>query len=103
MMKFKNFLILFVGVLLVGGITYLGIRYTSNSQKTFYSEGYILSFNKSNSKSTRYNFSNDTNYKISYDNEISFLDVLDDNVRVPNTSFVHYNDGSISLLKKALF
>ena len=102
MMKFKNFLILFVGVLLVGGITYLGIRYTSNSQKTFYSEGYILSFNKSNSKSTRYNFSNDTNYKISYDNEISFLDVLDDNVRVPNTSFVHYNDGSISLLKKGV-
>ena len=106
-MKKKIIFIMVSVLLMIGALVYTGITFYSASQKSFTKAGYILnaekgSGNTSDSKSVKYYFNENTNYKNSFDNTIEFKDTNGDKVKVDEASFVHYNDDSISLLKKGV-
>ena len=103
-MKLKHILFLIIGVIITTGVVIFGVSLTNSNKKTFSNDGYILSSGNSaeDEKSIKYNFSTNTQYNVSYDDGVSFNDVLNNAVRVPNNSFVHYNNQNISLLKKGV-
>ena len=106
-MKKKIFFI-FVSVLLMIGVTvYMAINIQKESVKTFSKGGYILNTESSNKEeknaaAVKYYFSANTSYKNSLNNTVEFKDTNGDKVKVPEASFVHYDDDSISILKKGV-
>ncbi len=104
----KKIIFIMVSVLaMIGALIYTGITFYSASQKTFVKAGYILnaekgSGNTTEGKSVKYYFSENTNYKNSFDDTVEFKDTNGEKVKVNETSFVHYSDESISLLKKGV-
>lgn len=106
-MKKKIVFIVVSVLIMIGALVYTGITFYNASQKSFTKAGYILnvekqSGNTSDSKSVKYYFNENTNYKNSFDDTIEFEDTNGDKVKVDTASFVHYNDESISLLKKGV-
>ena len=92
-------------VIMIFGITYMGIKKYQSSMKTFSKAGYIIDVNKTtegNEKSTVYYFNNETKYKNRYDEKIIFDDVNGQKVGVSQASFIHYDDKSIGVLKKSV-
>ena len=82
----------------------MAISKYQSSMKRFEKAGYILSSKKntlSENKSNAYFFNNDTKYKNRYDETVIFADVNGEKIDVPEASFIHYNDNSIGVLKKA--
>lgn len=106
-MKKKIILIIIPVLVMIGVTVYTGIQVASSTKKTFEKAGYILnaekgSANTTESKSVKYYFNENTEYKTKYDNTIEFKDSNGDKVKVDEASFVHYNDESVSLLKKGV-
>ena len=92
-------------VIMIFGITYMGIKKYQSSMKTFSKSGYIIDVNKTtegNNKSTVYYFNNETKYKNRYDEKVIFDDVNGQKVGVSQASFIHYDDESIGVLKKSV-
>ena len=92
---------------MIGALVYTGITFYGASKKTFVKAGYVLSADKKsensvNDNSVKYYFSENTSYKNSFDNTIEFEDTDGNSVRIDDATFVHYNDDSISLLKKGV-
>ena len=103
-MKKKIVFILFSVLLMTSIISYMAISKYQSSMKHFEKAGYILSSKKntlSENKSNAYFFNNDTKYKNRYDETVIFADVNGEKIDVPEASFIHYNDNSIGVLKKA--
>ena len=104
----KKIIFIFVSVLLMIGVTvYMAINLQKDSVKTFTKGGYILNTESAdkddkNASAVKYYFSANTAYKNSLNNTIEFKDTNGDKVKVPEASFVHYEDDSISLLKKGV-
>ena len=66
-------------LVMIGALIYTGITFYSASQKTFVKAGYILnaekgSGNTTEGKSVKYYFSENTNYKYSFDDTVEFKD-----------------------------
>lgn len=106
-MKKKIVFIVVSVLVMLGATVYMGIHLSKTSQKSFVKSGYILnvekqSGNDSDSKSVKYYFNENTQYKNSYDNMVEFEDTNGDKVKVDDATFVHYSDESISLLKKGV-
>lgn len=103
-MKKKIFFIAISVLIMIFGISYMAINHYLASQKSFEKAGYILSSkdNSSSNKSTAYYFSDNTKYKNRFDDTVTFNDVNGDKVNVDESSFIHYNDESIGVLKKAV-
>ena len=100
----KVFFIVLSVLLMVFGISYMAVVHFRDSQKSFVRAGYILD-NKSTSSSNKsnvYYFDEDTSYKTRYDSNVVFTDTNGDKVDVVEASFIHYNDDSIGVLKKAV-
>ena len=95
----KNFLfiilisIMTLVVLVVGAFT----LYKDTSLE-FASDGYIIE--TSTKTNTKYYFSANTKYKENVDDKIAFEDKENKKVSVDPASFVHYNNGNVSFLKK---
>lgn len=106
-MKRKIVFIVLSVLLMLGVTVYMGIRISESSQKTFSKSGYILNSEKltgqeTEGKTIKYYFNENSGYKKGLDETIEFKDTNGDEVRVSEASFVHYNDESISLLKKGV-
>ena len=69
-------------------------RLTINNQK-FIKDGYIYNSNQ------KISIEENTNYKINLDKEVTFQ-IGEEEYEVPETSFVHYNDKSISFLTSGI-
>ena len=111
-MKKKMFFIIVSVLAMIGATVYMGINLQKQSQKTFTKSGYILDSNtssgnekdadKKDSGATKYYFGKDTAYKNSVDTTVEFKDSNGKSVKVPEASFIHYDDDSIGLLKKGV-
>ncbi len=104
MVKKVMFIVLSV-LIMIAGISYMAISSYRSSFKSFEKSGYIIdsrSVSSGNKKSTVYYFDNDEKYKVRYDNNVTFSDVNGEKVDVSPASFIHYNDDSIGVLKKAV-
>lgn len=111
-MKKKMFFIIVSVLAMVAVTIYMGINLQKQSQKTFTKGGYILDSNTTSSANekeadkdkgtTKYYFGKDTTYKNSVDTTVEFKDTNGKSVKVPEASFIHYDDDSIGLLKKGV-
>lgn len=88
-------------ILLLILIFFFGYRVYVNSFEIFQEDGHIL-VETSNSSITRYYFKSGTKYKNTNSNKIVFTDTNDKEVKIDTDSFVHYNNGAISTMKKAV-
>lgn len=76
-----------------------GIAMNKNSYKTFPRDGYVISVDKSE----KYYFTEENKFKIqSSSGKVMMEDNNEQNISLPDESFVHYVDGSISTFKKAV-
>lgn len=99
----KRVVIIVVPIILLSIlIFFFGYRAYVNSFDVFQEDGHIL-VETSNSSITRYYFKSGTKYKNTNSNKIVFTDTNDKEVKIDTDSFVHYNNGAISTMKKALF
>ena len=104
MKKYIIFIVI-IGVILGGFLVKNTIETEQNRYKDFYNSGYIL---KSFIDTAEQNdlekcyFKKDEKYKSNYAGEIEFKDKDGQNVVTSSDSFVHYDDGSISALKKGV-
>ena len=106
-MKKKLIFIIFSVLLVMIAMVYMAIHINNSQQKAFSKAGYILnnetaSSNKTDNKTVKYYFNENESYKNSLDETIEFQDTNGNKVKVNESSFVHYNDESISLLKKGV-
>ena len=111
-MKKKMFFIIVSVLAMIAVTIYMGINLQKQSQKTFTKGGYILDSNTTSSANekeadkdkgaTKYYFGKDTAYKNSVDTTVEFKDTNGKSVKVPEASFIHYDDDSIGLLKKGV-
>lgn len=111
-MKKKMFFIIVSVLAMISVTIYMGINLQKQSQKTFTKGGYILDSNTTSSANekeadkdkgaTKYYFGKDTAYKNSVDTTVEFKDTNGKSVKVPEASFIHYDDDSIGLLKKGV-
>ena len=97
----KKEIFVFASVFLISALIYVfGFQIIQSKYSKFPSSGHILVQN-SNGKTTRYFFDEGTKYKNEINNKVSFEDTSNKKVDIPNASFVHYSNGSISTLKVA--
>lgn len=103
-MKNKIIFIVLSVVLMISATVFMALKVYNSSLKTFTKAGYILNddVSSSNKKNVKYYFNSNTNYKSNYQSDIEFKDTNGKSVSVSEDSFVHYNDDSISLLKKGV-
>lgn len=101
----KKIIFIYLSVfLMISATIFMALKVYNSSLKTFTKAGYILStdVNSSDKKSVRYYFSSNTNYKSNYQENVLFKDTNGKSVSVSSSSFVHYNDDAVSLLKKGV-
>lgn len=79
---------------------FLAYQFQKDKEYTFNKDGYILVSNVEETAS-KYYFSAGSSYQEKYPAKIVFTDIDQNKVVSDNTSFVHYTDGSISVLKKS--
>ena len=86
-------------------IFYFGFKTNQDKYSEFENSGYIISkvYDTEGNfiKSEKYYFSGGTKYKENYSNQVEFENVNAEKTKVAVESFVHYDNGSISSLKKA--
>lgn len=70
-----------------------------NINKTFEGSGYILKYSQDNQ---RYYFEQETKYKNTYNNQITFKNTDGEKIAVDKDNFIHYDDGSISSFVKGV-
>ena len=77
-----------------------GIKLYNNSYSNFKLNGYIIA-SKNDTKSERYYFNENQKYKKTVNKNVVFETTSKNSVSVLENSFVHYDNNSISTLKKA--
>ena len=98
----KKVIVIVVPVLVISLLLFLfGYKIQLSLYGNFPIEGHIITHN-SKGKVTKYYFESGTRYKKVNNNKIVFEDTDDTEVQVPKETFVHYVDGSVSTLKKAV-
>ena len=83
-------------VILTVGVIFL----TKKSEKEFYSAGYIISSNKTNTD--KYYFNDNTVYKENVFDEYVFKNVDNKEVSTSKDNFIHYLDNSLSFMKNGV-
>ena len=98
----KKVIVIVVPVLVISLLLFLfGYKIQLSLYGNFPIEGHIITHN-SKGKVTKYYFESGTRYKKVNNNKIVFEDTDDTEVQVSKETFVHYVDGSVSTLKKAV-
>lgn len=102
-MKKYIFFIVGIGIILAGLLIYNVYNVQKENTKVFADPGYILqSANSQSQKIDKYYFNADEEYKIKNNQKIVFKDTSGDEVTTGKDNFIHYNNGSISSLKKGV-
>lgn len=79
-----------------------GLKVYQESFEKFQYDGFVIG-SANGKESSKYHFSKDEKYKVDETKgEVSFKNNEEEDVVVPDASFVHYTDGSISTFKKAV-
>jgi len=101
--KMKKMIFIILAVIAVASLAfYYGFKLKESQYNQFGNEGYIISTssNNDNLSSTRYYFNSTTKYKKDYNKNVVFENTDNNEVKVEADSFVHYINGSVSVLKK---
>lgn len=100
---FKKIFTIVVPVLAItAAILLFGIKVYNESYSTFQEDGYIISF-ENGKQSNKFYFLKENKYKVNETkNEVTFINTEDEEITIPNDSFVHYTDGSVATFKKAV-
>lgn len=102
-MKKYIFFIVGIGIILAGLLIYNVYNVQKENTKVFADPGYILqSANSQSQKIDKYYFNADEEYRIKNNQKIVFKDTSGDEVTTGKDNFIHYNNGSISSLKKGV-
>ena len=100
---FKKIITIVLPIIAVTAAIFIfGLKVYQDSFDKFQYDGYVIG--TSNGKeSAKYHFSKDEKYKVNDTNaKVEFTSSEEKDVTVPDASFVHYTDGSISTFKKAV-
>ena len=101
-MKKKGFLIVIPVIAVIGIMFFLGIKRYNESFSNFQYDGYVID-NTTNTTSSSYYFNKDAKYKVvPQKNVVSFDNSDNVEVSISDDSFLHFNDGSISVFKKSV-
>lgn len=89
-------------IAVIAAIFVFGFKVYEDSFDKFQYDGYVIG-NIEGKENTKYYFTKDNKYKVNTGkSEVEFTNTDDVEVIVPDASFVHYADGSISTFKKAV-
>ena len=98
----KKVIVIVVPVLIIGLLLFFfGYKMQLSLYGNFPIEGHVITHN-AKGKVTKYYFKSGTRYKKVNNNKIVFEDTDNTEVQVPKETFIHYADGSVSTLKKAV-
>ena len=101
-MKKKGLLIIIPVIAVIGIMFFLGIKKYNESFNNFQYDGYVID-NTANATSSSYYFNKDAKYKVSPTrNMVSFDNSDNVEVSISDDSFLHFNDGSVSVFKKSV-
>ena len=100
---FKKIFTIVVPVLAItAAILLFGIKVYNYSYSTFREDGYILGIAEGKD-ANKYYFLKENKYKVNEaKNEVVFMNTEDEEITIPNDTFVHYTDGSLATFKKAV-
>ena len=102
-MKKYIFFIVGIGIILAGLLIFNVYNVQKENTKIFEDPGYILKSASSESqKVDKYYFNADEEYRIKNNQTVIFKDTSGDEVTTDKVNFIHYNNGSISSLKKGV-
>ena len=99
----KKIITIVLPILVVtAAIFVFGLKVYQDSFNKFQYDGYVIGTD-SGKESFKYSFSKEEKYKVNETKgEVAFKDNEQKDIVVPETTFVHYMDGSISTFKKAV-
>ena len=96
-MKKYIVIIILIGIILGGVLTYNTIKVENENNKTFKDSGYVLqSMQETEQSVERYYFNSNEIYKTKFDKKVVFNNTEGEEVSTNKTNFIHYSDGSIS-------
>lgn len=100
---FKKVITIVIPIIaVIVAIFVFGFKVYEDSFDKFQYDGYVIG-NIEGKENTKYYFTKDNKYKVNTGkNEVEFTNTDDKEVIVPDATFVHYADGSISTFKKAV-
>ena len=100
---FKKVITIVIPIIaVIAAIFVFGLKVYEDSFDKFQYDGYVIG-NIEGKENTKYYFTKDNKYKVNTTkNEVEFSNTDEQEVIVPDASFVHYADGSISTFKKAV-
>ena len=100
---FKKIITIVLPIIAVtAAIFVFGLKVYQDSFDKFQYDGYVIGAS-TGKESAKYHFAKDEKYKVNKsNNEVEFTNSEDKEVVIPDASFVHYTDGSISTFKKAV-
>ncbi len=104
-MKKYIFIIVLIGIILASFLVIGSLNTINDKTKRFDGAGYILQSATSNVESgnvERYYFGEDSTYINRYNEQIKFNDINGNEVLADTNNFIHYNNSSISSLKKGV-
>ena len=97
----KSFwIILIITIITLASLTIGVILLTKESEKEFYSAGYIINSNKTST--TKLYFNDNTVYKENVKEEYVFKNTNDKEVTTSKNNFIHYLDNSLSFMKNGV-
>ena len=101
----KAILITISIIAMISLIFYYGLKVNESKYSEFAGNGYIISkiYDEEGNflKSEKFYFNEGTKYKSNYNNEIVFENANKEESKVTIDSFIHYDNGSLSVLKKS--
>ncbi|MEG0547278.1 MAG: hypothetical protein RR518_00660 [Coprobacillus sp.] len=102
-MKSKKGVLLVIVLVIISmiGVFFIAVSVNNSSLKTFEKGGYVIQAD-SQSQSTRYQFTQGTQYEEKYPNKYAFEDNAGEIAEIESSSFLHYEDGSISALSRGV-
>lgn len=100
---FKKIFTIVVPVLAItAAILIFGIKVYNDSYSTFAEDGYVLGLAEGK-EANKYYFLKENKYKVNESkDEVVFVNTEDEEITIPNDTFVHYTDGSLATFKKAV-
>ena len=97
----KSFwIILIITIITLASLTIGVILLTKDSEKEFYSAGYIINSNKTST--TKLYFNDNTVYNENIKEEYVFKDTNNKEVTTSKDNFIHYLDKSLSFMKNGV-
>lgn len=103
----KGLIVILAGVLAVAmGLGGLSVVNNARNTRSFIADGYILDPSDEETITTnvdaQYYFTQGSNYKQKYGDQIMFKDTSGENASIDTNHFVHYNDGSLGSFTKGV-